>query len=94
VNGGTKVPISGRVIGEDVKTVEGAITPVFVKTSIAMVAPTTVDTFKSPKGVLTCKGYVCEDNCEEVELALAIDLPLFKWIQRQLGVFNNKITRK
>jgi hypothetical protein len=29
VNGGTKVPTYGRVIGEDVKTVEGAVTPAF-----------------------------------------------------------------
>ena len=39
VNGGTKVPISGRVIGAYVETVEGVVTPVSVETGIAMVAP-------------------------------------------------------
>jgi len=61
VNGGTKVPIYGRVIGEDVET---------------------GDTFKSPKGVATCKDCACEDDCEEVELARAIDLPLLKCIHK------------
>jgi len=35
-----------------------------------------VDTFKSPDGVVACKIGVCEDDCEEEELARAIDLPL------------------
>jgi len=45
VNGGITVPISGRVIGTDVETVEGAVTLIFVEAGIAMVAPTWVDTF-------------------------------------------------
>ena len=49
MNGGTNVPISGRVIGEDVETIEGVVTLVLVETGITMVAPTAVDTFKYPK---------------------------------------------
>jgi len=94
VNVGAKVSISGRVIGENVETVEGAVTPVSVEFGIAMVAPTEVDTFKSPKGEVACKGCSCEDDCEEDELARAIDLPLLKCIHKQLGVFSNKITQK
>jgi len=90
VNGGTNVPISGRVIGVDVETVEGAVTPIFVETSIAMVSPTAVDTFKSPDGVVACK----DGACEELELARAINLPLLKCIHKQLGVFRNQVTRK
>jgi len=74
--------------------VEGAVTPVFVETGITMAAPKGVDTFQSPEGALTCKGCACEDDCEEVKLARAIDFPLLKCIQRQLGVFRNKVTRK
>ena len=92
VNGGTKVPISGRVIGEDVETVEGTFTLVSVESGIAMVTPTTVDTFKSPKGVVACKDCSCEDDCEEDELARAKDLPLLKCIHKQFGVFSNKVT--
>jgi len=50
VNGGITVPISGRVIGKCIETVEGAVTPISVEIGIALVAPTGVDTFKSPKG--------------------------------------------
>ena len=50
MNGGITVPISGRVIGTDVETFEGAVTPISVETSIAIVAPIGVDTFKYPKG--------------------------------------------
>jgi len=94
VNGGAKVPISGCVIGEDAEMVEGAVTPVSVETDIAMVAPTGVDMFKSPKGEVTCKDCACEDDCEEDELERAIYLPLLKCIHKQLGVFSNKVTRK
>jgi len=94
VNRGTKVPISGHVIGEDVETVEGTVTPVSVETGIAMVAPTGVNTFKSPKGEVTCKVCAREDGCEEDELAQAIDLPLLKCIHKQFGVFSNKVTQK
>jgi len=91
VNGGTKVPISCRVIGEDVETVEGVVTPVFVEPDIAMVSPIRVYMFKSPKGEVACKDCACEEE----ELARAIDLPLLKCIHKQLGgVFNNKLTRK
>jgi hypothetical protein len=65
VNGGITFPISGHVIGTDVETVEGAVTPISVEIDIAIVAPTGVDTFKSPKGEVTCKGCACEDDCEE-----------------------------
>jgi len=91
---GITVPFSDRVIGTDVETVKGAVTPIFVETAIAMVAPTGVDTFKSPRGEVACKDCVCEDDCEEDELARAIDLPLLKCIHKQLGVFSNKVTRK
>jgi hypothetical protein len=94
VNEGITIPISGRVIGEDVETVEGAVTPVFVETGIAIVAPKGVDTFKSPKGEVTCKDCAYEDYCEEDELARAIDLPLLKCIHKQFGIFCNKVTRK
>ena len=63
VNGSTKVPIYGRVIGVDVETVEGAVTPISTETGIAIVAPTVVDTFKSPGGVVVCKDGACEDGC-------------------------------
>lgn len=56
--------------------------------------PTAVDTFKSPDGEIACKDGACEDNCEEVELARAIDLPFLKCIHKQLGVFSNQVTRK
>jgi len=69
VNGGITVPISGRVIGTDVETFEGAVTPICVETSIVIVAPTWVDTFKSPKEEVACKDCACEDDCEEDELA-------------------------
>ena len=84
VYGGTKVPISGCVIGVDVKTVVGAVTPISVETGVAIVAPTAVDTFKSPDGVVACKNGVCEDDCEEEELARAIDLPLLRCTTNQL----------
>jgi len=89
VNEGITVPISGCVIEEDIETVEGAVTPVSVETGIAMVSPKGVDTFKSPKGEVVCK-----DDCEEDELARAIDLPLLKCIHKQFGVFSNKVTQK
>jgi len=82
VNGGTKVPISDRVVGEDVETVEGVVTPISVETGIAMVAHTAVDTFKTPKGVVACKDCACEDGREEDELTRAIDLPLLKCIHK------------
>jgi len=69
VNGGTKVLIYGRVIGEDFETVEGVVTPVSIETGIAMVSPTAVDKFKSLKGVVTCKDCAYEDDCEEDERA-------------------------
>ena len=65
VNGGTKLPIFGRVVEVDVETVEGAVTPISVKTGIAIVSPTGVNTFKSPKGEFTCIDCACEDDCEE-----------------------------
>jgi len=67
VNGRTKVPMSGCVVGANVETVEGAVTPISVETSIAIVAPTGVDTFKSPKGEVSCIDCACEDDCEEDE---------------------------
>jgi len=94
VNGDITVPIIGRVIGEDVEMVEEAVTPVSVKTDIAMVAPKGVDTFKSPKEEVGCKDCVCEDDCEEDELARAIYLPLLKCIHKQFGVFSNNVTQK
>jgi hypothetical protein len=94
VNGATKVPIYGRVIGADVETIEGEVTPISFETGIAMVATTMVDTFKSPDGEVTCKDGACEDDCEEVELARAIDLPLLKCIHKQLGVYSYQVTRK
>jgi len=94
VNGGTKVPIFGRVIGADVETVERVVTPVSIETGIAMVAPTAVDTLKSPDRVVSCKYGACEDNYEELELARTIYLPFLKCIHKQLGVFSNQVTRK
>lgn len=67
----------------DVETVGGAVTPISVEPGIAMVAHTGVDTFKSHKGEVACKGCACEDDCEEDELARAIDLPLLKCIHKQ-----------
>ena len=67
--------------------VEGAVTHIFAEPGIAMVAPTEVDTFQSPKGEVTCKGCVCEDDCEEDELARAINLPLLKCIHKQSWCF-------
>jgi len=90
INGGITIPISGRVIGEDVETVA----PISVETGIAMGAPTGVDTFKTPKGEVACKDCACEDDCEEDELARAIDLPILNCIHKQLCVFSNKVTRK
>jgi len=87
VNGGITVPISGRVIGTYVETVEGAVTPISVETGIAILAPTGVDTFKSPEGEVACKDCVCEDDCEEDELARAIDLPLLKCIHKTIWCF-------
>jgi hypothetical protein len=54
VNGGTKFPIYGRVIGADVETVEGAVTLISVKIGIGMVAPMAVDTLN----LLTKKSLV------------------------------------
>jgi len=71
----------------DVETVEGAIPPISVEPGIAMVAPTGVDTFKSPKGEVACKGCACEDDCEEDELVRAIDLQLLKCIHKQSWCF-------
>jgi hypothetical protein len=51
VNGGTKVSISGSVIvAVVVGAVVGAITPIFVETGMAMVAPTDVDTLAPTVG--------------------------------------------
>jgi hypothetical protein len=94
VNGGITVHISGCVIGTNVEMFEGAVTPIFVETGIVIVAPTWVDTFKSPIGKVACKDRACEDDCEEDELARAIDLPLLKCIHKQFVVFSNKVTRK
>jgi len=94
VNGGITVSISSRVIGEDIETVERAVTPVSVETIITMVAPKEVDTFKSPKGEVAYKDCACEDDCEKDELARAIDLPLLRCIHKQFGVFSNKVTQK
>jgi len=94
VNGGITVPISGRVIRTDVETFQGAITPISVETGIVIVAPTGVDTFKSPKGEVACKDCACEYDCEKDELARAIDLPLLKCIHKQFVVFSNKVTQK
>ena len=66
----------------DFKTVDGAVTPISIETGIAVMAPTAIDTFKSPDGVVACKYGACEDDCEEVELARAIDLPLLKCIHK------------
>jgi len=52
-----------------------------------MVAPTGVDTFKSPKEEVACKGCAYEDDCEEDELARAIDLSLLKCIDKQFWCF-------
>jgi len=59
-----------------------------------MVAPKGVDTFKSPKGEVACKDCACEDDCEEDELARAIDLPLLKCIHKHFGGCSNKVARK
>jgi len=64
VNGGTKFPISGRVIGADVETVEGAVTPISVETRMGMVAHMVGDTFKFPDEEVPCKDGACEDDCE------------------------------
>jgi len=58
-----------------------------VEPGIAMVSPTGVDTFKSPKGEVTCKGCAFEDDYEEDEMARAIDLPLLKCIHKQYWCF-------
>jgi len=71
----------------DIETVEGSVTPMFVEPGMTMVAPTGVDTFKSHKGKVACKGCACEDNCEEDELARGIDLPLLKCIHKQYWCF-------
>jgi hypothetical protein len=71
----------------DVETVEGAVTPLSVEPGITMVAPTGVDTFKSPKGEVACKVCACEDDCKDYELALAIDLPLLKCIRKKYWCF-------
>jgi len=76
----------------DVELVEGAVTLMSVEPGMAMVYPSGVDTFKSPKGEVACKGYACEDDCEEDELARGIDLPLLKSIHEQLGFLSNKVT--
>jgi len=94
VNGVTKVPISSRVVGADVEMVDGAVTLISVETGIAIVAPTRVDTFKSPKGEVACIDCACEDDCEEDEPARAINLPLLKCIHKQFGVFSNEVTQK
>ena len=94
VNGGITVPISGRVNGADVETVDGAVTPIPAKPGIAMVTPTGVDTFKSPKGEVASKFCDCEEDCEDDEPAQGIDLPLLKSVHKQRGVFSNKVTQK
>jgi hypothetical protein len=91
---GITVPISGRVIGIDVETFEGVVTTISVETGIAIVAPTGVDIFKFPKGEVACKDCAGEDDCEEDELARAINLPLLKCIHKQFVVFSNKVARK
>ena len=53
----------------DVETIEGVVSPMSVEPGMAMVTPTRVNTFKSPKGEVSCKGCACEDDCEEDELA-------------------------
>ena len=80
VNGGITFPISGHVNRADVETVEGAATPMPVETGIAIVAPTGVDTFKSPNGEVACIGCGCEEDCEDDELARGLNLPLLKSI--------------
>jgi len=42
--------------------VEGAVTPMSINPGMAMVTPTGFNTFKSPKGEVTCKGCACEDD--------------------------------
>ena len=67
----------------DIETVEGEVTPISAEPGIAMVAPTWVETFKSPKGEVNCKGCAYDED----ELARAIDLPLLKCIHKQSWCF-------
>ena len=67
VNRGITFPISGRVNGADVETVEGVVTPMSDETGIAMVAPTGVDTFKPSNGEVACIDCACEEDCEDDE---------------------------
>jgi len=79
VNGGTKVPISGRVIRA---VIVGAVTQISVETGMAVVAPKAVGTLKSIAGMDVCVVCACEEvfnDCDDIEAPVLVDLViLFK----------------
>jgi len=104
MNGGTKVPISGCVVGATVvETVRGVVTPISIETGIAMVAPMVVDTLAPTVGADACVDYACEedcDDCEDAEVPLFLHravsfkaLPLLKCMHIQIS-FQTKVYQK
>jgi len=71
VNGGTKVPISGRVIAVViVGAVVEAVTPISVETGLAMDDSTTVDTLAPIEGADACVTRACEEDYDDGEAPL------------------------
>jgi len=109
LNGGMKVPISGRVIrAVIVGAVVGAVTPIYVETGVAMVAPKAVGTCTSIVRMDVCVICACEEDCNDCDdikapvladlVILFTALPLHKCTHKDadffLGNFLLKIHKK
>jgi len=105
VNGGTKVPIFGRVIwAVTVGAVVGEVTPIFVETGMVVVAPKAVGTITSIKGMDVCVFCACEDDCndcDDIEAPVLTDLvilfkalPLRKCMHKDADFFLGKVLLK
>jgi len=72
------VPISGCVIVTViVAAVVEAITPISVETSMAMIAPTAVDTLEPTEWADACVYCACEEDCDDyddIEVSVLADL--------------------
>jgi len=78
LNGGTKIPISGRVISAlMVGEVVEMVTPIFDETGMAMAASTVVDTLAPTEGADACVNCAYEedcDDCNDAEAPKLVDL--------------------
>jgi len=100
VNGGTRVPICGCVIGAIVvEAVRGEVTPISIETGIAMA----VETLAPIVGANACVDFAYEedcDDCDHAEVPRLVGrtisfkaLPLLKFMHIQIS-FEKKVYQK